>query len=78
MEYDSESSCEDRLRDLEASEELPSRQRCQRNEQPEQPSGSIPWHPFEGALPKIPLGVVNRSLSSQVKDLKVIICITNN
>ncbi|XP_033207184.1 uncharacterized protein LOC117166878 isoform X2 [Belonocnema kinseyi] len=72
MEYDSESSCEDRLRDLEASEELPSLQRSQKNEQ-EQASGSAPWHPLEGASfqPKVPFGVVNRSLSSQVKDIKV-------
>lgn len=68
MEYDSESSYEDRLRDLEASEELPSRHRSQKHEQSQQVSDSASWHPLENASsqPKAPFGIVNRSLSSQV------------
>lgn len=68
MEYDSESSYEGHLRDLEAPEEIPSRHRSQQNEQSHQIVESASWHPLENATsqPKVPFGIVNRSLSSQV------------
>ncbi|XP_043469217.1 uncharacterized protein LOC122502932 [Leptopilina heterotoma] len=70
MEYDSESSYEGRLRDLEAPEEIPSRHRSQQNEQSHQIVESASWHPLENATaqPKVPFGIVNRSLSSQVME----------
>lgn len=70
MEYDSESSYEGHLRDLEAPEEIPSRHRSQQNEQSHQIVESASWHPLENATsqPKVPFGIVNRSLSSQVME----------
>ncbi|XP_015594905.1 uncharacterized protein LOC107267550 [Cephus cinctus] len=70
MDYDSESSCEGRLRDLEASEELPRTRLSNQSDLLPHKINSVPWQSLAvaNAQSKVALSIANKSLSSQVME----------
>ncbi|XP_066582427.1 uncharacterized protein [Prorops nasuta] len=70
MDYDSESSCEDRLKDLESSEQPLSLRQAQKPDKLSQVCSSIPWHstPVTHAQSKLKVHATCESLSSQVME----------
>ncbi|XP_017758161.1 PREDICTED: uncharacterized protein LOC108549329 [Eufriesea mexicana] len=70
MEYDSASNCEGRLRDFEASEDLPRLREIQKLERATCTTNSTPWQSLQvvAPQPKLKPGTTNKSLSSQVME----------
>ncbi|XP_076229265.1 uncharacterized protein LOC143175208 isoform X1 [Nomia melanderi] len=70
MDYDSASSCENRLRDFDASEDLPRSRELRTIDNSVCTSGSAPWQSLQvmASQPKLKLGMVNNSLSNQVME----------